>query len=358
MRGNRINFASFDLTKGIGILVVVLTHTLAHLNWKSSAVLRFFTVLIRFIGPGAIPAFFMISGWGFKYKSPPKMLKKTFFDLLVPYLYVMLAYAILVPITYYPVYHSWEASTALATRYVVAFLFGFGPDCTTIFGYETMWCTAAWYLIALFVALNILNLIVQIKNRFVQIGCAILCPIIGAILFHFNFVFYCIPQGLMAVGYCYLGYVFKKHGFLDQVQSPQCKWICLILLPVYFMEIMWGYFDLCQGLFHNVFLDYLGTGCFGILALLATIYFGNFEWRCVGWIKKIGVYSYWIFSIHAVEMEVIPWYYLLNLTLPEHQFLAFMIEYLFKTVIIATGCVLLRRISKRKYRRRILRNGK
>ena len=89
-----------------------------------------------------------------------------------------------------------------------------------------------------------------------------------------------------------------------------------------------------------------------------SIHVSRHELRCLERISTIGFYSYWLLSIHAVEMEVIPWYYM-PLTMPNHLLLAFICELLIKIVIMTTVCMLLKHLSKLRYqRRRIALNGK
>lgn len=346
----RFTLASFDAMKGLGMPMIMLIHTLAHLNWQGSAVLRFLKAMTIYLGVGGMAIFFMISGWGFKPKAAGKVLKQTFSNLIVPYLLVMLAYGILVPFTYYPVYSSLKDSAAFAARYVVAFLCGFGPDNTTIFGYETMWCTAAWFFLTLFIALNVLNLILKLKNNAVQIGCTLLCVITGIIMYQKDFFFFCLPQGLTAVGFCYGGYVFKKYDIIRRIYRK--AWVYLVLIPVYLAEAKWGYFDMCQGVFQNIVLDFIGVGIGGLLHILLIANLQNVDWKILDWLSGIGIHSYWILAIHSVEMEVIPWYYIWKFALPEHPVLALICEGILKAMILTAGCYLLKRIARHRYQRK------
>lgn len=353
----RITLGSFDLIKGIGILLVILFHTFTHLDWEQSSGILLIKKLVDATKYGLMPMFFLISGFGFKEKSSKIMLKKTFSDLIIPYLWVMLAYAVICPLAYcLPAYNgSWELAIQRAAKYVVAFLFGFSPHGTVIFGYETAWCTAAWYFLATFVAFNVLNQIIKIKNIAVQSCCVILCAIVGGVLFHFNFVFYCIPQGLMAVGYCYVGYVLKKYNLFERILSS--AWTYIILIPIYLIERKWGYYDLSQGLFNNMFLDYIGAGCSGALFMFIGVYLGKSEWKGLDWVKQLGMYTYWIFSIHAIEMETLPWWYW-ERPFAENQLLALIIELVLKAILITTVCILMKKITKYKYLKMRTRNKK
>lgn len=350
-RSGSIKLGIFAFAKGIGIILVILTHTFAHLDLEQSTSLCLIKMLVDCTKAGLMPMFFVISGFGLIKRAPGKMLKKTFSELVIPYLWVMAAYAVIFPLTYcYSAYNGqWEPTIDRTLQYLVAFVLGIGANGTVVFGHETAWCTAAWFFLALFVALNVLNLILRNKNTAVQIACVILCLILGAVLFHFNFFFYCIPQGLMAVGYCYVGYTLKRYRLLDQLQS--CKWIYLILLPIFFAELIGGYFDLCRGQFRNVFLDYLGAGCSGILLMLLGIHFGKPEWKGLNRINQLGLYTYWIFAIHAVEMEALPWWYW-EKKWTRNPWAALVLELAIKSLIFFICCTLLKANIKHQYSRK------
>lgn len=351
-KSGSINLGSFAFSKGIGIILVILTHTFAHINLEQSTSLCLIKMLVDCTKAGLMPMFFMISGFWLIKRTPGKMLKKTFPELIIPYLWVMAAYAVIFPLTYYHAAYGgqWRPTIARTLQYIVAFVLGIGASGTVVFGYETAWCTAAWFFLALFVALNVLNLILQIKNPAAQIVCVILCPILGAVLFHLNFFFYCIPQGLMAVGYCYVGYALKKYRLFGQLQS--CKRIYLILVPVFLAELIWGYFDLRQGQFRNVFLDYFGAGCSGILLMLLGIHLGKPEWKGLNRIKQFGLYTHWIFTIHAVEMEALPWWHW-EKQWTQNPWAALILELAIKSLIFFIVCTLLKANKKRQYSRKM-----
>lgn len=349
----KFNLASFDLAKGIAILLVVISHTHGHYDWSQSGMQQVIKVATCVFGTGILTAFFIITGFGMKAKSPKAMLKKSISDLIVPYLWIMVAYAVVFPLVRYPITGSWQVVLDQAARFVTAFLLGYARYGKVLFGVQIFWCTAAWFLLATFVALNILNLILRLKNQVAQVVCVVLCAVIGNLLFSVEFFYFCIPQGLRAVGYLYIGYLIKKYDLFWRLQSN--VWTYVVLLPFCLLEMKLGTLD--NTVFVNVFLEYFGSACSAIFFILVCVYLGTFEWKWLDWVKQAGIYSYWIICLHSAEMDIIPWY--LNAQLfPQHPLLAFGIELLLKAVIIITGCVLLRRISKRKYRRRMLQNGK
>lgn len=351
---SRINLGSFDLVKGVAMLLVVISHTIGRYSGQSVA-LQTVQIWASRLAIGIMPMFFIISGYAFKEKPLKKMLKKSFSDLVVPYLWVMAAYGLLFPIVTYSVYGSLRASAGRAAQFVAAFLLGWTRNGEVLLGYEVAWCTATWYFLASFVAFNVLNLILKLKNQAAQAGCVVLCFVLSCLLFDHGIVFYCIPQGLQAVGFCYIGYLIKKYNLFDKLMySP---WTYVILIPIYLMQAKWGDYDMSMGNSSNMLLNYIGAGCCGVLCVFVGIYAGKCEWRVCEWIKKIGVYTYWIIAIHAAEMEMFPWY-MLPMKWPDTPVLAFAIELCCKILIIVPGCWLLKRISQMKYRKKLAGRGK
>ena len=52
---------------------------------------------------------------------------------------------------------------------------------------------------------------------------------------------------------------------------------------------------------------YIGAGCAGLLFLFIGIRLAQTEWKGLDWIRQLGMYSYWIFALHSIEMEALPW---------------------------------------------------
>lgn len=88
----KLGLGSFDLAKGTAILLVVLSHTFGHYDWSQSSAQQIISVASYILGTSFLTAFFIISGMGLKIKTPKRMLKKSFTDLIVPYLWIAAAY--------------------------------------------------------------------------------------------------------------------------------------------------------------------------------------------------------------------------------------------------------------------------
>jgi len=136
------------------------------------------------------------------------------------------------------------------------------------------------------------------------------------------------------------------------ISSP---WTWVVLIPVFILQTLYGRFDMASGDYN--LLDYLAAGCCSLRFMLLGIYSSRCTWKCLNWIKKVGIYSYWIICIHSVEMLVCPWFVLVE-AFPDKLLLAFVIEVTLKVIIMSTGCTILKRISQNNYKKkRMIANG-
>lgn len=345
----RINLSSFDLPKGIAMIFVILVHMMKTDHYRMAELYLLKPVLVILPSVGFLmPMFFIISGFGFKEKTVSKMFKKTFSEMIVPYFFVMTAIAVLYPVFFYLNNHSWVGAIYSTFCYILAYLFGIPEYGKVILGNNVMWISAVWYLLSLFVAFNILNLILKMKSVAGQIVLVTLSVIIGYVLIIREVNYFCFTQGLMATGFCYTGYLIRKFKLLEKLLH--CIWIYILLLPIALVHMIWGHFDLCLGEFNWGLLDYIGAGCAAILFMLIGVYFGQFEWKPLGWIKQIGAYTYWILCIHSVETGFPQWATLVD-TFGTHQYLALGVEIFLKYILIASICFVIKRVSQYNYNR-------
>lgn len=354
----RVNLGTFDLVKGIAMMVVVMGHVIGYYDISKMPVMTPVFMLMAFAASGLMPLFFMISGFGFKEKPVGVMLKKTANELLKPYLLVMLFVALLFPLIHFLTYGWWPGALNEGIRYVLAFLLGLPKYGKVVLGFSLYECSVVWFFLAMFLAVNILNLILKIRNECLRIALVVGCVTAAWGLYVLDVNYYCLPQGLAVVGFCYIGYLFKKYKLLERLKSTKALYgIYLVLFLITLWQSMHDRYNIAYGLFANFGLDYLCAACGGILLLLWGAYGGQAEWKGLGWLRKIGMYSYWIMCIHSVEQTCIPWYQWSN-TMVGHQFLGLIVELSIKAVIYTAVCLILKRITRYQYLRKRGSHGK
>lgn len=342
----KFRLGSFDLLKGIGVIIFILSH-----SYQRYGILQNVPVVVALIGEGARTAFYVISGLTFKEKSPSKMLKKTFQSLMIPYFWVMLAYGLLFPLVRYPFMPDWREVFTYGLRYVCAFLLGNIEYGKVIFGFEIFWCTPMYFFLSMFIALNILNLILKIKSVRLQALCASACVLIGTILLSQKMFLFSLCYGLPAVGFCYVGYIIKKYNLFLRLRGN--LWF-YCAAAVSFLAV-W----LANVFTEPGFLLDMATW-FGTTFAAMILLFGNY---CItemnlggpGWLKKMGLYSYWIICIHSFETEAIPWFLYVQALSSYNWWLVFGLELVLKAIILTAGCVALKAITKWCYKRKLQR---
>lgn len=351
----KLNLATFDFAKGVAVLGIILGHMFSHYDAAETWGLIPVSALLFLLQNAVNPMFFIASGFGFREKPAKKMLVKTSQELLKPYLYVTVLIALLFPLVHFLFYRWWPGAFQEALRYVLAFVLGVPKAGKNLLGYSLYECSVMWFFLTLFLSLNLLNRILKLKNEAARTVCVAACVLCGYLLTRLDFDYFCLPQGLLAVGYCYLGYQIKKQSLLTDGKPH--GWLYAVLALASVLQLLLGGFNLAYGEFRLGLMDYVASCCAGVLFLIFCVFFGQREWKCLDWVKQVGVYSYWIMCIHSVELICIPWY-LLPQTLSGHRYLAFLMEVLLKCAIIGTGCFVLKKISRRIYKRRIKSIGK
>lgn len=348
-RGNLLNLGSFNFTKGFLLCLIILGHMSLEYGWERLSWFYPAFVLFGLLKTIPIPLFFLINGYGFKKQRPDSGFRKSVKSLILPYMAVMVVFCLCRFLSSYLTHRDWNYAWSRCLSYLIAFLLGIPETGKVIFGHPVLNCSIIWFFLALFWADNILNLILKQKKIVVQstlVGC---CAILGYVLLRFGFTYYCLPQGMIAVTYCYAGYVIKKTRVISR--GLPYKWMYPAWVAIAVVYACWGEFDLCYGNFRFFPLDYIGVIFLSLLVLGVSIYIGQLDWRGLDVIKQVGAYSYWILCIHAVEQKCLPWEVWVEKTsdIPNLSFLATLI---FKAALITGFCMLIRKLSRLQYRRK------
>lgn len=342
----RIGLGSFDFIKGFCIINVVLFHSMNFANQTSLA----FRILLAImsLSVSAMPAFFIISGFGFKGSHPKTVLKKTFQDLMIPYLVIAAIYAVLCPFTHYPIWHSFRETVKIALGYFLSFLLGNQTPGTTFLGLRLESNVAAYFFLKLFIALNLLNLIVRLKKPALQILGVMLCHVLYQIMRVNGLLLFGVYDGLSAVPLCYLGYYLKERRLFEKLIAMPWSYAGLIVLSLL------TYLDL--PLYDVPFLGLMWYLCYecatGLLTVFVGVLLGKIEWRILDPIKYVGMRSYWVLAIHAAEQGTLPWQLLREYRV-YGEGLFYAIEIAIKAAIIAICCLCLKQISKYRYKKRM-----
>lgn len=188
----------FDILKGVGILAVILGHSLIPNYFRN------------FIFAWHMPLFFMISGYFYKPSSLTLSIKKNLRGLIVPYIFTAIALFIFTVVSVNIGYKEPKWYEEVVNS-LVAIVYGAGSQDLPNGG--NYYVGAIWFLLALFWCRITFNLIyTQLRKYYILITIAI--SLVSTILAHYIFVPLDILQGFSALLFFLVGFLAKEKGFL------------------------------------------------------------------------------------------------------------------------------------------------
>lgn len=272
---------TFDVLKGIAIILVIVGHT-------------DFGPFRAFIYSFHMPLFFFIAGYFLKKRPLQTELCLSAKRLLIPYLFT--AFWFCIAATY--------VDPSRLQDVIVVCLLGFRAQ------YVPDWINGhigiLWFFWALFWAKIIVSVLVHKIKSETWLGIIFFVfALLGIFLNKRVFVPFCIPQGMCAAGFLFVGYLIKKYNVLGSVISAQ-------IFPL--LTIIWAYnwnnggVDMYNCIFRSGYiLDLMGA----VAAFIAlhTIVKQSLNSKSFLWnsIRFWGRYSIIIYSVHSVEYSVAKW---------------------------------------------------
>ena len=272
---------TFDILKGIAIILVLIGHT-------------DFGPFRAFIYSFHMPLFFFIAGYFLKKRPLQTEIYLSAKRLLIPYLFTAFWFCIaaicVAPSRMYSV--------------IVVCLLGFRAQ------YVPDWINGhigiLWFFWALFWAKIIVSVLVQKIKSETWLGIIFFVfALLGMFLNKRVFVPFCIPQGMCAAGFLFVGYLIKKYNVLGSVISAQ-------IFPL--LAIIWAYnwnkggIDMYNNIFRSGYIfDLMGAAAAFIA--LHTIVKQCHNKKSILWnsFHLFGRYSIIIYSVHSVEYSVAKW---------------------------------------------------
>lgn len=340
----------FDLFKGVGMLLVVFGHTASLFSFESIEVQKgigfILQLAVQIFQVGLMPAFFLVSGYGFRKRPLGKCIRQQASLILRPYGYVAVGTVFLHLVFHYISFGYWPGAIKETLKIAAGFLLAL-PKNKEIFGVVFFSCGAIWYLIALFLSWIFLDWIMEkLPERYVGAGVAI-AVCLGWLIGRKYVIPFCLSQGMIAVGELYCGYRLKKRKQFAQVLT--WPWLvgggAAVLLSL-IVTVIYGKADnMADGVWvlgpFSIVLD-----CFlGYLLLRGFLKLNQYRNRLLDAAAKIGRYSLLIFAVHTVEMLAVPWY-LFAAHWEEHPVVGCLIQFALRIVLIISACTIIRNWKK------------
>lgn len=331
----------FDLVKGICILSILISHSITLFGGQLPRNLSEFTLkdvmLLLFnivsLGNAVIPLFFMVSGIGFAVTEMKKCVKKQIKYLIKPYLLTAIITVCLHLCIHYCFFHYFPASLRESLKLLASFCLGLSTS-IQIAGTGLFFIGAAWFIVALFLSLILLNAILSKVSGKYAAGLILFLVVCGRILGNIVKLPFCIEQSLVCLGYLYMGYQIKKHNLLSAPLSP-VVWGIMVLLAV--VDFFFGDFSIADAIWNMGMIDIVGAGCAAFLVLRLAVRMNHLEFVWLDKIRMAGRYSLWIICIHTVEWSALPWYLFVDVW-KEHPVPGLFLMILIRGILIYAVC--------------------
>ena len=272
---------TFDIMKGIGILLVIVCHVF---GWNHPMLSQ---VILSF----HMPLFFIVAGFFSKaYVDGPssKANVKRYFARLYPAFAItqllIVAWALLMAVAKH---EGWDPP--IRESLSLAWADVFGPS--TPWGRLTL--GVIWFLMALFVAKSLLIPLSRLKQWAIPVSLAVA---FATLLLHkvFPYSIWCLSLGLMALPFVTIGWWVKNH--------PVPLWLKIVAVVCWLAAICFSRLEMYTFTWKCYPLDVLGacggTYCIYLLSLVIKKYLRITSKA----LSALGVWSLAIMCVHCVEI--------------------------------------------------------
>ncbi|WP_294958671.1 acyltransferase family protein [uncultured Fibrobacter sp.] len=279
----------FDALKGVAIIFMIIGHSEIG-------------PLYPFIYSFHMPLFFFVTGYFFKIRPVREELVLSVKRLIVPYIFTAFCICI-IAVFWDLLINSWENfsfTQARIVRYALGFRGLSAPN--WMVGHVGL----LWFILAMFWARCIAVFFLKRINSLAILGAIFLfLGIVGIFLGENIFIPFCIPQGLSAICFIYVGFLIKKFNLINLNTAKN-------FIP--FLLILWFYTWMQGGL--SMARSWYSTGyIFGILGSAGaffTLYVfvvSAYNKSSVFWkaIHFAGRYSLIMYVIHSIDYDICNW---------------------------------------------------
>lgn len=271
--GGRI--ASYDILKGIGIILMLYAHT-------------YFTKspLWPFIMSFHMPLFFIVSGLFFKPLSISLQVKKDIDRLLLPYLFICVAQVLLTTAHHVYAFHQ------------AAILWQYLYDCSS----------PAWFLLALLIGRILFSVIINLCPKW-HLAVSLAVSTLSLILTDRLEIppVFSLTSGTGSLIFLSIGYFAKEHDLLSKLSAHKYYYAIAALL-LWLCSSIWGQTDVHLNIYKLWIIDYLGACGGTYLFFVISQAIEENTHLCKLFLERFGYYSLVILSFHAIEFALPQWF--------------------------------------------------
>lgn len=301
----RDSIGMFHVLKGALMLIIVFVHHYSFVNGgmraaDPSAPLSVFT------GWSALTVglFFVIAGYQFRPSADlKKSVRKQFYQLMVPYGIVICIVAVCRFVISF--LQTGQIRIQAASTILVGGFYGVMEN-TEIFGIWGYSVVALWFLPVFFVSgvlFSFLHKLENIKIRsaliWVLTMAAVFFPDIYQIQLPWFIVQSCAVLGLMEVG------AFLRERKILYRRLPW--WFVFGAAGLYIFCHIFSQCSIGTNVYQLKIVDYGAAAMMSVVVLRCYVHIGAGEWKWLGILDYIGMYSMLFFLLHGAGLLLIPW---------------------------------------------------
>ena len=225
--------AWIDIARGIAIIAVIAGHSLGN-YWPN--------YLGNFLFAFHMPIFFILSGYLYHEQSQKRLTEKNFFNLLVPYIAtVFIAFILLVFYRIFPNSVIAPSKGPSIKAFIISAIYGAGGEVmipNTDFKINAV--GAIWFLLAMFIANQIFNVVMKLKIKmYGKVIIILLITLLGIQTAKFFFLPFSIQPALIAQIFLLSGYLIKKYDVMSKVNYV----ILIVLIVLWAWDASFNLFD-------------------------------------------------------------------------------------------------------------------
>lgn len=250
-----------------------------------------------------MPLFFVLSGYFFKEKDTKTIVKKGFKGLIIPYLVTGLIILILKLI---PAILKKKDALGVLSKWTEMIVFGSGLKIgINPFTNGTIEPIGAiWFLLSLFFARIILNYVLKIKNKKIQILSLLVISMVGFILPNYIWLPFSLETSFITVLFLYVGYQFKQTGILEKTIPIAAK---LIMLLIWIFIILQPKIYCVSNEYNLTYISILGSICGVYFIIELSKIIAKHTEKIKNFLLYSGRNTLKMLCIHIVDIDCIPW---------------------------------------------------
>lgn len=279
---------TFDILKGIAILFVILGHCDGG-------------PLYSFIFSFHMPLFFFVTGYFLKIRPFREEIHLSTMRLICPYIFSAICICLAAFITDLLNYTWTDGSYTQET--IIKYLLGFNCQNNAIWHIGRI--QVLWFLLAMFWArILVVFFIPKIKSYKLLCVIFVFLGVLGIFLGEFSPIPYCIPQGLSAASFIYVGHLIKKFNL---IHSISIKHLILFFIILWLYNWNQGGLDMNNNHYPTgyIFCLFGSLGAFfTIFSIVKNFHVNNLFWKSL---LFCGRYSLIIYCVHAIERNICNW---------------------------------------------------